>query len=133
MALQKQLGEVKSPLTELRIRANGRKVIVERAGVHLEPISGQTVLNFETRELMDKIRVMPQHTADDWVALGVEREQYESEANLREASEAYQRALIWIPAMWMRSTIWACFPMSRAIWRTRRYSSGAQSGWSSTC
>jgi tetratricopeptide (TPR) repeat protein len=93
VALQKQVGEVKSPLTELRIRANGRDVIVERAGVHLEPISGQTVLNFETRELMDKVRVMPQHSADDWVALGVEREQYESEANLREASEAYQRAL----------------------------------------
>ena len=89
----KAVGEVKSPLTELRIRANGRNVIVERAGVHQEPISGQTVLNFEIREPMDKVRVMPQHTADDWVALGVEREQYESEANLREASEAYQRAL----------------------------------------
>ena len=60
VALQKQLGEVKSPLTELRIRSNGRNVIVERAGVHLEPISGQTVLNFETRELMEKVRVMPQ-------------------------------------------------------------------------
>ena len=94
VALQKQLAEVKSPLTELRIRSNGRDVIVERAGMHLEPISGQIMLNFETRELTEKVRVMPQRNADDWVALGVEREQQsESEAGLRAAAEAYQSAL----------------------------------------
>jgi tetratricopeptide (TPR) repeat protein len=94
VALQKQLGEVKSPLTELRIRSNGKDVIVERAGMHLEPISGQTVLNFETRELKDKIRVMPHSNADEWVSLGVEREeQSESEAGLQGAAEAYERAL----------------------------------------
>lgn len=93
VALQKQLAEVKSPLTELRIRSNGRDVIVERAGMHLEPISGQIMLNFETRELTEKVRVMPQRNADDWVALGVEREQSESEAGLRAAAEAYQSAL----------------------------------------
>src|SRR5450755_223773 len=59
VALQKQLAEVKSPLTELRIRSNGKDIIVERAGMHLEPISGQTVLNFETRDLREKVRVMP--------------------------------------------------------------------------
>jgi tetratricopeptide (TPR) repeat protein len=94
VALQKQLAGVKSPLTELRIRSNGRDVIVERAGMHLEPISGQIVLNFETRELNDKVRVMPHSNADDWVNLGVEREeQSESEAGLHAAAEAYERAL----------------------------------------
>ena len=94
VALQKQLAEVKSPLTELRIRSNGKDVIVERAGMHLEPISGQTVLNFETRELREKVRVMPHSNADDWVSLGVEREeQSESEAGLQAAAEAYERAL----------------------------------------
>lgn len=94
VALQKQLAEVKSPLTELRIRSNGKDVIVERAGMHLEPISGQTVLNFETRELKEKVRVMPHSNADDWVSLGVEREeQSESEAGLQAAAEAYERAL----------------------------------------
>src|ERR1700730_11633499 len=78
VALQKQLGEAKSPLTELRIRSNGRDVVVERAGMHLEPISGQIVLNFETQELKEKVRVMPQRKADEWVALGVEREESES-------------------------------------------------------
>jgi len=94
VALQKQLAEVKSPLTELRIRSNGKDVIVERAGMHLVPISGQTVLNFETRELKEKVRVMPHSNADDWVNLGVEREeQSESEAGLQSAAEAYERAL----------------------------------------
>jgi tetratricopeptide (TPR) repeat protein len=93
VALQKQLAEVKSPLTELRIRSNGRDVIVERAGMHLEPISGQIMLNFETRELNEKVRVMPQRTANEWVALGVERELIESEAGLRAAIEAYESAL----------------------------------------
>jgi tetratricopeptide (TPR) repeat protein len=94
VALQQKLAEVQFPLTELRIRSNGRDVIVERAGMHLEPISGQIMLNFETRELNEKIRVMPQRNADEWVALGVEREQQsESEEGLRPAAEAYQRAL----------------------------------------
>src|ERR1700731_2730768 len=64
VALQQKLAEVQSPLTELRIRSNGRDVIVERAGVHLEPISGQIVLNFETRELTEKVRMMPQRSAN---------------------------------------------------------------------
>ena len=94
VALQKQLAGVKSPLTELRIRSNGRDVIVERAGMHLEPISGQILLNFETRELHEKVYVMPQRNADDWVTLGVEREQMsETGAGLRGAAEAYQSAL----------------------------------------
>jgi tetratricopeptide (TPR) repeat protein len=94
VALQQKLAEVQSPLTELRIRSNGRDVIVERAGVHLEPISGQTMLNFETRELTEKVRMMPQRSANDWVALGVKREeQSASNAGPRLAAEAYRSAL----------------------------------------
>lgn len=93
-ALQRQLGEVKSPLTELRMRSNGRDVIVENAGVQLEPISGQTLLNFETRETAPKVRVMPQRTADEWMALGLEREELsQSTADMQAAAEAYRRAL----------------------------------------
>jgi tetratricopeptide (TPR) repeat protein len=94
VALQQKLAEVQSPLTELRIRSNGRDVIVERAGVHLEPISGQIMLNFETRELTEKVRMMPQRSATDWVALGVKsEEQSTSEAGPRLAAEAYRSAL----------------------------------------
>jgi tetratricopeptide (TPR) repeat protein len=94
IALQQKLAEVQSPLTELRIRSNGRDVIVERAGVQLEPISGQIMLNFETRELTEKVRMMPQRSANDWVALGVKREeQSASDAGPRLAAEAYRSAL----------------------------------------
>src|SRR6202023_4034562 len=60
VALQQKLAEVQSPLTELRIRSNGRDVIVERAGVELDPNTCQFVLNFDTRELIDKGRGMPE-------------------------------------------------------------------------
>jgi tetratricopeptide (TPR) repeat protein len=94
VALQQKLAEVQSPLTELRIRSNGRDVIVERAGVHLEPISGQIMLNFETRELTEKVRMMPQRSATDWVVLGVKREeQSPSQTGPRLAAEAYRSAL----------------------------------------
>jgi Flp pilus assembly protein TadD len=94
IALQQKLAEVQFPLTELRIRSNGRDVIVERAGVQLEPISGQIMLNFETRELTEKVRMMPQRSANDWVALGVKREeQSASDAGPRLAAEAYRSAL----------------------------------------
>jgi tetratricopeptide (TPR) repeat protein len=91
VALHQKLSEVQSPLTELRIRSNGRDVIVESAGAQLEPISGQFVLNFETRELVDKVRIMPERSVEDWFALGLE---YESDRATRsEAIAAYDRAL----------------------------------------
>jgi Flp pilus assembly protein TadD len=94
VALQQKLGEVQSPLTELRIQSNGRDVIVERAGVQLEPISGQIMLNFETRELAEKVCMMPQRSANDWVALGVKSEEKNaSEAGARLAADAYRSAL----------------------------------------
>src|ERR1700720_2080158 len=80
VALNQKLSEVKAPLTELRIMANGRDVIVERDGARLEPISGQFVLNFDTRELGDKVRVMPERKAQDWFALAL---QYEADPSSR--------------------------------------------------
>ena len=65
VALQQKLSEVRAPLTELRILSNGRDVVVERNGARLEPISGQFVLNFDTRELNDKVRVMAERNAEE--------------------------------------------------------------------
>jgi tetratricopeptide (TPR) repeat protein len=91
VALHQKLAEVQSPLTELRIRSNGKDVIVERAGAQLEPISGQFVFNFDTRELADKVRVMPERGVEDWFALALE---YDSDPATRtEAVAAYERAL----------------------------------------
>jgi len=91
VALNQKLSEVQAPLTELRILANGRDVIVERDGARLEPISGQFVLNFDTRELRDKVRVMPERKAENWFALAL---QYEADPNSRaDAIDAYHRVL----------------------------------------
>ena len=95
VALHQKLGEVQSPLTELRIRSNGRDVIVEQAGMHLEPISGQILLNFDTRELQEKVRVMPLRGAAEWFAQGVGHEAAEDSPGL--AAEAYRRVLTMEP------------------------------------
>jgi tetratricopeptide (TPR) repeat protein len=90
-ALREKLSQVQAPLAELRILSDGRDVIVERGGSRLKPISGQFVLNFETRELDERVRVMSGRSADDWLALALE---YEADGNKKaEAIEAYERAL----------------------------------------
>jgi tetratricopeptide (TPR) repeat protein len=91
VALNEKLSQVQAPLTELRILANGRDVIVEHDGARLEPITGQFVLNFDTRELSDKVRVMPERSAQDWFALAL---QYEADPESRaDAIDAYHRVL----------------------------------------
>ena len=91
VALNQQLSEIQTPLTELRILSNGRDVVVERDGARLEPLSGQFVLNFDTRELRDKLRVMPERNVEDWFALAM---QYETDPESRpQAIDAYQRVL----------------------------------------
>lgn len=91
VALNQKLSEVQAPLTELRIMSNGRDIIVERDGARLEPISGQFVLNFDPRDLSDKIRYMPERGPEDWYALAL---QYEADPKTRgEAIDAYQRVL----------------------------------------
>jgi tetratricopeptide (TPR) repeat protein len=91
VALNEKLSHAEAPLTELRILSNGRDVIVERDGARLEPISGQFVLNFDTRELSDKVRVMPERKPEDWFALA---QQYESDPEARgRAIDAYKRVL----------------------------------------
>jgi tetratricopeptide (TPR) repeat protein len=91
LALERQLAEVKAPLTELRIVSNGREIVVEREGMRLEPLSGQLLLNFETRELDRHVRVMPERGEEDWFARAVELES--DPAARHEAIAAYRRAL----------------------------------------
>jgi tetratricopeptide (TPR) repeat protein len=90
-ALREKLVQVQAPLTELRILSDGKDVIVERHGARLEPLSGQFVLNFQTRELDEKVHVIAERNADEWLALALE---YEADKKTRaEAMEAYDRAL----------------------------------------
>ncbi len=90
-ALQRQLGEVEAPLSELRILSDGRQVVVEHRGTRLEPLSGQLRFNFETRELAEKVRVMPERTVEEWFALGLEWQ--ENPATHGNAIDAYQRVV----------------------------------------
>jgi tetratricopeptide (TPR) repeat protein len=95
-ALREKLVQVQAPLTELRILSDGKDVVVERHGARLEPLSGQFVLNFETRDLDEKVRVIAERNADEWLALALE---YEADKKTRtEAIDAYDRALRVDPA-----------------------------------
>lgn len=89
-ALQHKLAEVREPLTELRILSDGHDVLIDRAGARLEPISGQFLLNFDARELRNKIRVMPERNAEGWFLLAL---QHESQAATAKAIDAYDRVL----------------------------------------
>jgi len=94
IALREKLSKVQVPLAELRVLSDGKDVIVEKNGARLEPVSGQFVLNFETRELREKVRVMagrPQPDAGEWIATALE---YESDERSRaQAIDAYEQAL----------------------------------------
>ena len=98
-ALGEKLVQVQAPLAELRVLSDGKDVIVERHGARVEPLSGQFVLNFETRELRElgeKVCVIAERNADDWLALALE---YEAVKKTRtEAIDAYDRALRLDPA-----------------------------------
>jgi tetratricopeptide (TPR) repeat protein len=98
-ALREGLSHAEAPLTELRVLSDGRDVLVERDGARLDPLSGQFALNFETRELQEKIRVMSvrEQTADEWFAKALDCEQ--GGANSAGAIEAYEQALRLRPQM----------------------------------
>jgi tetratricopeptide (TPR) repeat protein len=94
-ALREQLSEIKTPLNELRILSNGRQVVVEQNGARHEPISGQLVLNFETRELSTVVHVRPERNVEELftAALGLDS----GDDAKGEAIEAYQRVLSLAP------------------------------------
>jgi len=93
-ALREKLSQVEAPLTELRVLSDGKDVIVEREGSRLEPVSGQFVMNFDTRELGDEVQVISERGADEWFAVALD---YEADrANRKtwaEAIHAYENAL----------------------------------------
>lgn len=90
-ALGRDLSGVEVPLAELRIVSNGRQIAVEYEGRTVEPLSGQMVLNFETRTLDENVRTMPERNAEEWFALALECEEH---PDLRpRAIDAYRHVL----------------------------------------
>jgi tetratricopeptide (TPR) repeat protein len=96
-ALREKLDQTRAPLAELRVLSDGKDVIVERHGARLEPLSGQFVLNFETREIDERVRIIgvpagaSKHSADAWFAKALDCESAAGARN--EAIAAYDRAL----------------------------------------
>jgi len=98
--LHKRLSAVQTPLTELRILSNGRNIVVQYEGATLEPLSGQLLLDFETRELAEKVRPMRERSAEEWFALARE---YETQPQTHpQAIDAYlyvlEKAPHWVEA-----------------------------------
>lgn len=90
-ALREKLSKVQAPLAELRVLSDGKDVLVEREGARLEPLSGQFVMNFEIREIGERVRVIAHRTADDWFNAALA---YESDASTKaQASQAYDLAI----------------------------------------
>jgi len=101
-ALTRQLDGIEAPLAELRILSDGRSIIVQHNGHRLEPLSGQLLLSFETRELAEKVRPLPAPPAEELVAKALE---LEADPNRRaDAREAYRRALELRPA-WVEARL----------------------------
>jgi len=90
-ALRKGILNSHAPLNELRVLSNGRDVVVERDGVRVDPLSGQLVMNFDIRELGEKVRVMSGHSAEELFETALDSE---TEGRAQESIEAYERALI---------------------------------------
>jgi tetratricopeptide (TPR) repeat protein len=82
-SLKSRLEDIDSPLAQLRITADGRKITVHVAGNMMEPISGQLLLDFDSKEI-EKLRAFPVRTAP----LGAE-----SDAKERLAEHWFQRGL----------------------------------------
>src|SRR5262249_1382597 len=90
-AFRAKLSSKDLPLTELRVQYDRKDVIVEPDGACLEPGSGQFVMNFETRELDQRVRMMPERGAEAWFAEALRRET--DRTKQAEAIEAYERGL----------------------------------------
>lgn len=103
-ALQRQLQDVRAPLTELRVVSNGREVAVfaPSAGAAHEPLTGQFVLNFDTREVAAKVQALSARSAEEWFEIGLASDA--SPDTWPQAAEAYQRAVELAPE-WLEARI----------------------------
>lgn len=110
-AVRRTLSEIENPLTELRLYSEGARIRVQVGPHHMEPESGQLLLNFDQAEL-ERMVAMPKasgpqedqrrsarrkHDAEAHFLRGVELEQ--TGARSEEAIAAYKRAIELDPDM----------------------------------
>jgi tetratricopeptide (TPR) repeat protein len=100
-SLKTRLEDVDQPLAQLRITAEGRRITVHVAGDRMEPITGQLLFDFDSKEI-EKLRSFPvqpapardrtgERLSEDWFQRGLALE--ESGAPVQEAVAAYQKAI----------------------------------------
>jgi tetratricopeptide (TPR) repeat protein len=99
-ALRSRLKDVDDPLRELKVIADGKRIRVEVAGQHMEPLSGQLLFNFDGEELK-RLLSFPgkppprndsrpeREAAEHWFQRGL---QFEQMGSLQEAVQCYRRA-----------------------------------------
>ncbi len=93
-ALEQELGATPVPIEKLQIQASGRQVAVLPPGpgtCPIEPLTGQFLLHFDTRELARKVHRMVSRTAEEWFEFALA---CDSQAEtVSEAVVAYRRVL----------------------------------------
>jgi len=102
-SLKSRLEDIDHPLAQLRITAEGRKITVHVAGNMMEPVSGQLLLDFDSKEI-EKLRSFPlksesnapsseekERVAEYWFQRGLGLE--ETGAPVEEAIAAYRQAI----------------------------------------
>lgn len=102
-SLKSKLDNIDYPLAQLRISAEGRRITVQLAGDRMEPITGQLLFDFDSKEI-EKLRSFPAKTdaaaangktqerlAEHWFQRGLALE--ESDAPIEQAVEAYRKAI----------------------------------------
>ncbi|GAB4201752.1 MAG: hypothetical protein OHK0013_14180 [Sandaracinaceae bacterium] len=105
-SLRATLPHVIRPLAELRISAEGEKLVVHTERAKWEPSSGQLVLDFDVRDLRDEVvRVLRPDTRDPARRRAayeayLEGARYDEEpATFDRAEEAYRRAIALDPSL----------------------------------
>lgn len=93
-ALREQLGAVSTPLSRLRIRTNGKQIVVEQpwpGGPPIEPLTKQLLLEFETSLLEHKVLSLPSHSAEEWFEIGLANDTRPT--TMQRAADAYRHAV----------------------------------------
>lgn len=96
-SLKVRLGDVQNPLDQVKMFADGKRISVQYGGVRLDPVSGQLLLDFETKPDAPRLlatRHEPERNreqSDFWFQKGLELEQASGKTD--EAIEAYKKAI----------------------------------------
>lgn len=105
-ALRTALPDVVRPLSELRVIADGRRVVVRDDKALFEPRTGQLVIDFEVRELRDEVVRVLRPRAIDPARRRAAYEAYlegcrldEDEATFDRAEAAYRKAIALDPSL----------------------------------